>query len=165
MRPLARRGALLAGLIAVPALALGGAASGYWAGVGNGLGSSATGTTVAVTLGVGVPTADLYPGGSADVVLSIDNPNESPVRIGTLSLDASQGDGGFSVDGDHSACLVTALDFTTQDNDGAGWNVPPRSAGHDGFLAVTLTKALGMSVSAADACQGVEATVYLAAGP
>ena len=36
------------------------------------------------------------------MVLTITNPNPASVRVGSLSLDTSQGTGGFAVDGAHS---------------------------------------------------------------
>lgn len=162
-RRLTRR-MLLVCLVVVPALA-GGAASAVWTGSGGGAGSGTTGTTVAVTLSPGTPTASLYPGGQGNVVLSVSNPNASPVRIGSLALDNSQGTGGFAVDAGHSGCAVGTLSFTTQTNGGAGWTVPAKVGAVDGTLPVTLTNALTMGVGAANACQGASTTVYLVAGP
>ena len=137
-----------------------GTATAYWAATGGGSGSGGTGTTLAVTLSPATPTAALFPGGQASVVLSITNPNVGSVRVGSLVRDTGQGSNGFGVDGGHSACDLTALSFTTQTNGGAGWTV----AG-SGNLSVTLTNALSMTTSAANACQGASFTVYLAAGP
>ncbi len=137
-----------------------GSAAAFWAGSGNGDGSADTGTTQAVTLSPGTPTAQLYPGGQTAVELSISNPNPGSVRVGSLSLDTSQGTGGFAVDGAHSACGVASLTFTPQTNGGADWTVPGA-----GSLPVTLTGALSMNANAANACQGASFTVYLQAGP
>jgi hypothetical protein len=113
-----------------------------------------------VTLSPATPTAALVPGGSASVVLTVTNPNVSSIRVGSLALDTGQGTGGFAVDGGHSGCVLTTLSFATQTNAGAGWTV----AG-SGNLSVTLTNALSMTATAANACQGASFTVYLAAGP
>ncbi len=137
-----------------------GSATAYWAASGDGSGSGDTDTTSAVTLSPATPTAALFPGGQASVVLTITNPNVSSIRVGSLARDTGQGTSGFAVDGGHSGCDVAALSFTTQTNGGAGWTV----AG-SGNLSVTLTNALSMSTSAANACQGASFTVYLAAGP
>jgi hypothetical protein len=157
---------LLAWMLAMLALFVGGAAYAYWTGSGSGAGSGTTGSTVAATLSPGAPTANLYPGGTANVVLSVSNPNASPVRIGSLARDTSQGAGtGFAVDTGHSGCGLGPLSFTTQTNGGAGWTVPGKVGAVDGTLSITLTSSLAMDVGAADACQGASFTVYLAAGP
>jgi hypothetical protein len=159
------RGRLLpAALLVILALLVGGVAYAYWSGSGSGAGSATTGTTVAVTLSQGTPTTLLYPGGQANVALTVSNPNVSPVHIGSLALDTGQGTNGFSASG----CTVAdaALSFTTpQTNGGAGWTVPAKVAAVNGTLPVTLANALAMSLDAASACQGATFTVYVAAAP
>lgn len=161
----ARRRALLGGILVIAAVAAATAADAAWSGGGSGTGSAGTGTTVAVTLSPGTPSAGLHPGGSADVVLEVTNPNQHPVRIGTLALDTGQGTSGFAVDGDHPGCATSALGFATQSNGGAGWTVPAKVGAVDGSLAVTLSGAISMASNAANACQGATFTVYLVAGP
>ena len=156
---------ILTSLLVALALAVAGTASAFWRGSGNGSGSGATGTIVAVTLSPGTPTATLYPGGLTNVVLAMSNPNASPVRLGSLALDTSQGTGGFAVDAGHPGCAVSTLSFTTQTNGDAGWTVPAKVGAVDGTLSVTLANALAMGVGAANACQGASFTVYVAAGP
>jgi hypothetical protein len=156
---------LLTSLVVGLALAGGGVASAVWGGSGNGFGSAAIGTTVAVTLSPGTPAATLFPGGQADVLLTVSNPNLSAVHIGSLALDTLHGTGGFAVDAGHSTCAVAALSFATQTNGGAGWTVPAKVGAVNGTLPITLTNALSMGLGAANACQGASSTVYLAAGP
>jgi hypothetical protein len=88
--------------------------------------------------------------------LTVTNPNSASIKIGSLSLNTSQGTGGFAVDGGHGGCGLAQLSFTTQTNGGNGWTV----AG-SGTLPVTLTNALSMGAAAANACQGATFTVYL----
>ena len=137
-------------------------ATGVWHHSGSGTGA-ATGTSVAVTLSPGSATAGLYPGGSANVVLTVTNPNMFAVPIGSLASDTGQGTAGLAVDAGHSGCAVGVLTFTTQTNGGAGWTVPAKVAGVNGTLPITLTNALAMGSGAANACQGASLTVYLAA--
>jgi hypothetical protein len=165
MGPRIPRRTLTVPLLVILALALGGIADAYWRGSGSGAGSATTGTTVAVTLGPATPAATLYPGGQANVVLTVSNPNTSPVHIGSLALDTGQGTGGFAVDAGHSGCAVSTLSFTTQTNGATGWTVAAKAGGVNGTLSITLTNALAMGVGAANACQGASSTVYLAAGP
>jgi hypothetical protein len=136
------------------------AAVAYWRSSGAGSGSAATGTASALALTPATPTAALFPGGQATVVLTVTNPNAFSIRVGSLSPDTGQGTGGFAVDGGHSSCVLTTLSFATQTNAGAGWTV----AG-SGNLSVTLANALSMTAAAANACQGASFTVYLTAGP
>lgn len=156
---------LFLGILVVALVSGGGAAFARWSASGSGSGAAANGALLAVSLTPGSPSAGLYPGGQTSVVLTASNPNTTIVLIRSLALDTSQGTGGFSVDAGHSGCAVTALSFATQTNGGAGWSVPANNGIADGTLSITLTNALSMTSSAANACQGATFTVYLAAGP
>jgi hypothetical protein len=160
-----RRLAILgaAAVLALVVLPVGGIALAYWGGTGGGTGTTATGDVVPVSLTVGTPPANLRPGATSHVVLTATNSNGSPVRINSLSLDTSQGTNGFSVDAGHSGCSVAVLNYTTQTNGGAGWTIPARVGLVNGTLGITLSNAIGMSASAANACQGATFTVYLVA--
>ena len=142
----------------VVTLLVAGVAVAYWLSGGSGSGTAATGTVVAVTLSPGTPTAQLHPGGHANVQLTLTNPNAADVRVEALALDTGEGTGGFAVDGAHSGCDVTTLGYETQTDGGDGWTVPANDA-----LSVTLPDALSMTSDAADACQGATFTVYLVA--
>jgi hypothetical protein len=146
-------------------LALAGTAEAFWQATGAGTGTGSTGATTGVSIGPGSPSAAMYPGGTGNVVLTITNPNTAPVHIGSLALDTGRGTGGFIVDAGHAGCAVTALTFTTQTNAGAGWTIPAKAGAINGTLPVTLTNALAMAASAANACQGATSTIYLMAGP
>jgi len=156
--------ALLVLLLVVPALAVAGLAAAFWSDEAGGTGSATTGTSESVVLTPATPTAGLYPGETADVALTVVNPNAAPVVITSLSLDEATGNGGFGVDAGHTGCATSALSFTTQTNGGAGWTVPARLGSEDGHLSITLSNALAMAIDASDACQGASITVYLAAG-
>lgn len=159
-----RKPLLLVALLAALAIPAGGVAYAYWTAAGVGSGAGNTATTVAITLSPGTPTSTLYPGGQTGVVLTATNPNLSEVRITSLSLNTSQGTGGFSVDAGHAGCSVATLGFTTQTNGGNGWTLPARVGVVNGSLPITLSNALTMGVAAANACQGATFTIYLAAG-
>jgi hypothetical protein len=161
-----RRFAILgvSAVFALVVLPVGGIALAYWGGTGSGTGISETGDVVPVSLSVGTPPANLRPGATSHVVLTATNTNASPVRIDSLSLDTTSGTGGFAVDAGHSGCDVNALSFTTQNNGGNGWTIPARVGLVNGSLGITLSNAVGMSTSAANACQGATFTVYLVAG-
>lgn len=156
---------LVVGGAVLVVLATGGATFAFWSGTGHGEDSGSTGTNVAVVLGPGTPVADLYPGGTTDVVLTVDNPNPAPVTIASLTLDETSGDGGFEVDAAHSACAVSALGFTSPTEPSDGWVVPGRSGTVHGSRSITLPDSLAMDLDAANACQGATITVYLRVGP
>jgi hypothetical protein len=153
-----RRRTPLALLLTAATLLVAGTAAAYWITTGSGSAAANTSTPSALTLSPATPTAQLYPGGQASVVLTVSNPNPGPIKVGSLALATGQGTGGFAVDGGHSGCGLASLSFGTQNNGGAGWTVPG-----SGSLSVTLTNALSMGTSAANACQGAAFTVYLAA--
>jgi len=156
---------LSAPTIAATVLLVGGGTVGwaYFTAGGSGSGSGSTATTVAVTISPGTPTAALAPGQTSDVELSVSNPNAAELRLGSLVLDTTQGDGGFAVDAGHASCTLTSLTYTTQDNGGSGWTLPPRVGATNGTLAITLASAVAMASDAPNACQGATFTVYLAA--
>ncbi len=160
MKTTRRRALLGSALIAVLALTTTGVASALWAQAGAGSGSAGTGTTQAVTLSPGTASNQLYPGGQSAVAVTVTNPNPGPVKIESLSLDTTQGTGGFAVDGGHAACGVASLSFTTQTNAGAGWTIPA-----SGSSPLSLANSLSMNTNAANACQGASFTVYLKVGP
>jgi hypothetical protein len=151
--------------VALALVAVGGSAIAFWSAHGQGSGSAATGALVVVRLSPGAPGAQLYPGGSSDVVVTVTNPNAATVHIGSLVLDADQGADGFSVDAGHAACDLSALTFTTATNTLAGWTVPGADRGTGGTVTATLPGALSMSLDAVDECQSAVVTVYLSAGP
>ena len=137
--------------------------SAYFTSTGSGSGSASAGSALAVTIGQGTPQDGLYPGGSADVAVSISNPNTIPVRLPSLVLDTTMGDGnsGFHVSG-APGCTVAgaALTFSPQDNGGSGWTVSPGSTAY-----LTPAPMISMGLGADDACQGAMFTVYLTVGP
>lgn len=154
-------------LVLTTALSVAGAASALWlaSGAGSGTGTTAV-TASALTLTPGASASGvLYPGGNADVLLTISNPNTAAVHFAALTLDPDQGAGGFAVDPGHSGCALTALAFSSQSNGGAGWTVPGAEGVLDGTLAVTLANGLTMSTDANNACQGATFTVFLEAQP
>jgi hypothetical protein len=136
----------------------------YWTVTGSGSGSGGTAATAQpLTLSPGTPTQRAYPGGVADVAVTVANPNPFPVRVSSLSLDTGQGTVGFAVDGGHSTCGVSSLGFLAQSNAGLGWIIPPKVGAVNGSRAIDLVNALTMTVNAANACQGASFTVYLTA--
>ncbi len=149
--------AVIAGVVL--SLLASGAAYGYWSTVGSGSMTAKAGTPTPLTLTPGTPAGLLYPGGSADLAVTIANPNTFEVRVTELARDPAQGTNGFAVDASHAACGVGALSYVTQNNGGAGWTVPASSS-----LTVALAGSLSMATTAADACQGASFRVFLGTG-
>lgn len=154
---------LIGSIAALAALALGVSAFGYFTSSGSGGGSSTVGDTEPVSLEAGEPVEFLYPGTSADVAVTITNPNPGRVFIGSLVIDPSFGDDGFAVDGAHGDCDLSTLTYVTQDNNGDGWYVPGSNA-PPAELELDLEDAISMDTSAANECQGADFTVYLVVG-
>jgi hypothetical protein len=138
--------------------ATGGVADAYWTGTGGAAGSGVTGTSASLVVTPGTPSAQLRPGGTSNVVLTITNPNEESVSVASLTLDATRAAAGLSVDAAHADCDTGALTYTA---DSTGWTVPGRTGSVDGSLAVVLVDAMAMSADAADSCQGAQFGVHL----
>ena len=147
---------------AVTALALAGGAFAYYTSTGSGSGTASVGTPEPLSITAQTPSSGLlYPGGSGELDATVSNPNPISIRINSLVL----GSGGISVDAAHSDCDTSAVHFVTQNNGGAGWDVPPKVGATNGTLDLALPGALSMDVSAADACQGAIFTISLETGP
>jgi hypothetical protein len=147
---------------AATALALSGGAVAYYSSAGHGSGSASVASLDPLSIAAQTPTANLlYPGGSGELDATVSNPNPISVRINSLVL----GSGGISVDAAHSGCDTSAVHFVTQNNGGAGWDVPAKVGATNGTLDLALPGALSMDASAADACQGATFTISLETGP
>jgi hypothetical protein len=138
--------------LAVAATAIGVAVAAWTTG-GSGSGQAQAASALNMPISAGTPSSNLYPGGSADVAASINNPNPYPVHVSSIAL------GAVTVDGSHSGCNLSSVSVTSpQTNASAGWNV---AAG--GNTTVHMTSAISMDNTANDACQGATFTVALTA--
>lgn len=149
---------------ALVVFALSGGAAAFLTSAGAGDSTASVGTISALTITPGTPEAQLYPGGTGDVVATITNPNAFAVRVDSLALDSSRGAGGFAVDAAHAGCDTSVLGYATQTNGGGGWTIPAKAGSTDGALDVRLANALTMGSAAGTACQGAVFTVYLRPG-
>lgn len=157
-----RTGAVLVAIAIAAGLAAGAIA--FWSASGSGSATTVLTDVQSLTFEPGIPTAQLYPGDDASVAIVATNPNPYFVGIGSLVLDTDDGEP-FVADAAHSGCDVSVLSFITQENGGAGWQVPPRVGTTDGTLTIDMSSAMAMSADAADACQGATFTVHLEARP
>jgi hypothetical protein len=154
------RGLIIAAAIVVVLVP---AALSYWTAAGSGTASTTLGDPQNITVSAATPSDPVSPREDAEVAAVASNPNSYEVHIDSISLDTGSGTDGFDVDSGHSSCDLSSLAFTTQDNGGAGWTVPPRVGSTDGSLSIEMATALAMSAGASNACQGASFTVYLEA--
>jgi hypothetical protein len=146
-----RRTPVVLGAIIALVLGIGaGSAYGYLATHGSGTGLAGVGTMQTVTMATaGTPSTPLLPGGSGDVVFSVTNPNNFPVSLVEVGLEA---DSAITPDEGHSGCA------TTDGNPVVTLNVPsgdlPVSIGADTTVQVDLAHAATMDATATSNCQG-----------
>jgi len=99
--------------------------------------------TVSALAGGDSPSSALLPGGSADVVLRVSNPNSYAVTL----VSVSGGPGPVTADSGHPGCTNPGVAFTDQ----TGLSTPiPASAS----TLVDLPAAASMSTASSDGCQG-----------
>ena len=148
------KAAALAGLLVTA-----GAGTGYafWSVAGGGSGSAAAGTMQAVSVDALVagdnPGTALIPGGSADVVLRLTNPNPYPVQVYSVTANGSA-----AADAAHPACTTTGVRFT-----GASPLSPATYVGANSSALITLPGAATMDTSSLAACQGATFSVPVTA--
>ena len=100
----------IATAIAVSAGLMGGVAYGYWTspGFGGGTATNASSRAIAVDALVAgdTPTSTLVPGGSADVILRIANPNTYAVHVDSVAANGS-----VTAVAGHAGCTTTGITF------------------------------------------------------
>ena len=138
-------GRLVAVLAVVGVLAVGGAAWAYFTSSGSGTGHASTGTMSTVTLNAtaGTPSTPLYPGGTGDVSLEVNNPNAYAVTLVSVT-----GNGTITHDGPHSGCTTTGVTFT--DQTGLSTTIPASATNHQ----ILLSGAVSMDSTSSNGCQG-----------
>ena len=131
---LKRRTTFLAAMISV--LLVAGVAFAAWTSSGSGSGQAKSTTSVNSTISNGTAAADLFPGATKSVTVSINNPNDYPVTVKTISAGSS------------AAVNGCAAGTVTSD---AVASVPSNTiaAGESG----TYTLVTHMAGSATDACK------------
>jgi hypothetical protein len=139
--------AVLIGTIATLAMGFGaGGAYAYWTSTGSGSGSGSAGTlqavTVAAFVGGDTPAATIFPGGSADVILRVSNPNAFAVTLISVS-----GNGTIAPDAGHAGCTTTGVTFTNQTGLSS-------AIGASGTTLVDLPAAAAMGITSSNGCQG-----------
>lgn len=143
---------LTAGSIMLGVLAVGSIAYAAWTASGTGSGyAKATTAQALTTVDVSASTtAQLYPGGTGDVTLRIDNPNPYPVRVTSVS-------GTGAITSDKGAACDASTGVTFADQTGQSLDVPAGSA-----VTFTLSGAVTMSNASDNSCQGAIFTIPVA---
>jgi hypothetical protein len=133
-------------LVVAVVLVAGSIAIGAWNATGSGTGYAKAGTSSSLTLGDASAStvADLYPGATGNVKITVTNPNSFPVSITTVSQTASTS---ITSDKGASCNSSTGVTFTTQ----SGLSL---ALGAGATQTFTLTGAVSMSNASANACQG-----------
>ncbi len=162
------RGRLVVAMVV--ALGLAGAALAYYTSTGSGSGGAQVGDAQALLISSDVaPGTALFPGGSGDVTVRVENPNTFKIHINQIALDTARGEGNSGFDASPAGCNLTsvppALTFSTQDNGANGWDVDPKVGSTNGFREFDFANSVHMNVNAVNACQGATFTVYLTVGP
>lgn len=146
-----RRRALIVALGAAVALLLamgGGAAYAYFSSHGSGSGVATAGTgpqSVTIVAATGTPTSSLQPGGSADLTLTLNNPNSFAVKITGISQN-----GTLTVAGD-SGCTASNSGVTVPTQTGLSVTIPAGSG-----QVAHIANGAAMSSSSNSGCQGAQ---------
>ena len=130
-----------AGLLSLTA----GIAYGLWSASGTGPGAARAQTAQALAVSAGTAGAQLFPGSTGDVIFSVSNPNSYAVRVEAATMSAVTGTSSGSCGADQFTLSSGTVTPTT---------IPP-----GGAADVTVAGAIGMVLSAPDACQGVTVSV------
>jgi hypothetical protein len=140
---------LSAATIATGALLAAGVAFAAWTATGSGNGYAKAQTVQALTTvdASGSTTAQLYPGGTGDVVISVSNPNGFPVTITAVS-----GNGTITSDKGSACNASTGVSFTNA----TGLSQVVAASTTTTF---TLTAKASMSSASDNTCQGAVFTI------
>lgn len=115
-------------------------------GTGSGYAKATTAQVLTTSDVAATTTAQLYPGGTADVKIKISNPNPYPVRITSIT-----GNGAITSDKGAACDASTGVNYTNQSGT---FDVAANSD-----ASFTLLGAVAMSNSSDNTCQGAVFTV------
>lgn len=142
---------LFATLVVIAALVVTGVLFAAWSTSGSGNGYAKAGSASALTLGdaSASTSADLFPGTTGAVKLSVTNPNSFPVRITAV---AKQAAGSITSDKGTACNAATGVTFTNQ----SGLTLDLAAGATSTF---TLSGAVAMSNASDNSCQGAIFTI------
>jgi hypothetical protein len=146
MRALCGRRALVVPAVVAALIAAATATHAYFNSTGSGTGNGATGTLqpviVVAFVGGDTESSSLYPGGpAADVIVRLNNPNASAVKLISVT-----GNGTIVADGGHASCTTTGVTFP--DQTGLSISLPA------GSTLLHFASAASMSTASSNGCQG-----------
>jgi hypothetical protein len=121
-----------------------GVAHAYWSAGGTGSGSATTGDMTITTEALSGETANstLYPGGAADAILKIHNPNGYPVQVVAITATGSPHAG--------NGCSPTGVGFVAPTSfTAAQFSLPANQS-----TVLHLAGAMTMDTTSASTCQG-----------
>lgn len=125
----------------------------YWSAPGSGIGAGSAATTnlagvglVPIAVGTDLNATTLLPGGTADAIIKVANPNAYPVTVTSVAQTSGQAIAAAN------GCSPTGVSFASQTGT---WSVPANTTG----TVIHLTGAVSMSTAAANACQGTTFTI------
>ncbi len=132
--------------VALALFLLAGVVFAAWVVTGTGTGSARARQAQALTTtdASASTTAQLYPGGSGDVMVTINNPNPFPVTVSSIAKTAA------AITSDKGALCDASTGVTFTDQNPTTGNVVPKN----GELTMTLSNAVSMSNASANECQG-----------
>ena len=149
--------------VSVAILLVAGVAFAAWTASGSGSGSAQAITAQDLGTDAATPqSAQLYPGGTGDLEITITNPNPYPVRVTSVQFDSSS----FVTSNQGAACTddptndpahVTGVTFDGYTADGVTnqyLDVPAASGATDGSATFTLTGTVSIDNTSDNGCQG-----------
>jgi hypothetical protein len=133
-------------LTLIAGVVVGGVAIGAWNATGSGTGYAKARSSSSLTLGdaSASTTADLYPGATGAVKITVTNPNPFPVRITSVTLTSG---GSITSDKGVACNSSTGVTFSPQ----TGLSLALAASTTDTF---TLSGAVSMSNASDNSCQG-----------
>jgi hypothetical protein len=133
---------------AVALVAAGGTAYAYWGTTGVGSGAASAGQLQTLTTQALVQAAPgqqpLSPGGTADAVVRVSNPNPYDIQLYSVSSA-----GAATADGSHPQCVTTGVSFQDQNPLAQPVTIPANAT-----QTVTLPGSVSMGLTSDAGCQG-----------
>jgi hypothetical protein len=141
VRPRVRRRPVTIAGVAVALTAIAGVALAYFTSHGSGTVHTATGTlSVSIAAAAGTPGSPLYPGGTGDVTLQVNNVNPFAVTLTSVA-----GDGAIT-----ASAGCTAPDLTFSNQTSLNITIPASTSNYQ----VDLAGAAQLSTASPNNCQG-----------
>ena len=141
------RKALVATGVVVGAAFVTNVAFAAWTSNGTGSGSAQATSAVALTTTAAATTAQLFPGGSGDLKITVKNDNGYPVRVTDVA-------GGATITSDKGSACDASTGVTFTDQHTQALDVPANSS-----ATFTLAGVMHMSNASDNSCQGAVFTI------